>query len=203
MNRARIDLFVEDRGHEEFVKAVIARIAAEEVIPISVHVRTARGGHGRVLSELQLYQKMAVKGLVPAADLMLVAIDANCKRFHQARKEIHEALIDPLEKKWVIACPDPHVERWYMADPDSFELVVGARPKLVRRKCKRDYYKTVLSKTIREAGHIPMLGGIEFARELVDKMDLYRAGKNDNALNSFIAEARSAFREIRKTGCAS
>jgi hypothetical protein len=94
----------------------------------------------------------------------------------------------------VVACPDPHIERWYMADPASFKEVVGRQPRLEKVKCERNRYKTILAQTIRDSGQITTLGGIEFARDLVAAMDLYRAGKLEPALKSFVEDLRGALR---------
>jgi hypothetical protein len=42
------------------------------------------------------------------------------------------------------------------------------------------------------------LGGIEFAEEIVECMDLYRAGKDEPSLKHFIDELRSALRTRAK-----
>jgi hypothetical protein len=74
-----IDLFVEDRAHEEFLRALLYRLAREEKTSVIVHVRSARGGHGRALTELSLYQQSIVKsaGDLLRPDMLVVAIDAN------------------------------------------------------------------------------------------------------------------------------
>jgi hypothetical protein len=92
----------------------------------------------------------------------------------------------------IIACPDPHVERWYMVDPEGFASAVGVQPSVGKRKCKRDIYKALLANTIRQAGLLAPLGGIEFAPELVASMDLYRAGRNDKSLKGFTDDLRRA-----------
>jgi hypothetical protein len=191
-----IDLFVEDRAHEEFLKALLQRIGRQEGKALTLHVRSARGGHGRALSELTLYQRSILKAprdfRVP--DLLCVAIDANCQRFSQARKQIEASLQTPFKERAVIACPDPHIERWYLADPESFEQAVGSRPRLGRKKCERGFYKAVLTRAVRDAGHPPTLGGIEFAREIVELMDFFRAGKAERSLKHFLEAAVSRVR---------
>jgi len=190
------DLFVEDRAHEEFLKAALARLARQEGRTLNLRVRSARGGHGRALGELMLYQKSVTKippmGGLP--DLLCVAIDANCRRYHEACQEVYGKLERPFRERAIVACPDPHIERWYLADPDSFAEVVGVRPKVGRRKCERDRYKAMLSKAIMDAGHPPTLGGIEFAREIVERMDLYRAGKAERSLKRFLEEVAARLR---------
>lgn len=95
-----------------------------------------------------------------------------------------------------MACPDPHVERWYLADPESFKEVVGHQPTIGKKKCVRDYYKNALANAVRKAGHPATLGGIEFAQELVERMDLYRAGKNERSLKAFVDDLRGRLRTL-------
>ena len=72
-----------------------------------------------------------------------------------------------------------------------FEATFGRRPKLGQRKCERDRYKRILARTIREAGYPTVLGGLEFAEEIVAAMDLYRAGKREKSLKHFVDAART------------
>lgn len=197
-----VGVFVEDRGHEAFISALVRRLAREEGRAIELEVGCARGGHGRVFSELKLYQMAVLKrgAGVTMPDMLVVAIDANCKQFTAARREVQELLQAPFASLTAIACPDPHIERWYLADPLSFGEVVGVRPAVSGGKCVKDYYKRVLSDAIVQAGHPPMLNGIEFARELVDAMDLFRAGKAERSLKRFIEEARGRLTLGRGTG---
>ena len=43
-NDIGIDLFVEDRAHEEFVKVLVRRIAGEEGATLNIQIRSARRG---------------------------------------------------------------------------------------------------------------------------------------------------------------
>jgi len=88
-----IDLCVEDRAHEEFLKPLIARVAQEEGVPVSVRVRSARGGHGRAIEEYKLYQILLEKGVSSEGHpaLIIVAIDGNCSTFAEKRREIRKA----------------------------------------------------------------------------------------------------------------
>lgn len=49
--RLVVDLFVEDRAHEEFIGAIVRRIARDENRHIQLRVRAARGGYPRVLND--------------------------------------------------------------------------------------------------------------------------------------------------------
>ncbi|MBI4536777.1 MAG: hypothetical protein HY712_02335 [candidate division NC10 bacterium] len=183
-----VDLFAEDYAHEAFLSAMVERLARMEKRTVSLRARSARGGHGRAISELALYQKAVLTGVggMSVPDLLVVVIDANCTRFNEAKKAIEGEIEVPFRDRTVVACPDPHVERWYLADPESFTQVVGIAPKMGKRKCGRELYKRILSKAVASAGHASTLGGIEFARELVEAMDLYRAGKVEKSLKHLI-----------------
>ncbi len=194
-----VDIFVEDRAHEALLVPVLRRLAREENIVGSSHVRSARGGHGRAVDELKLYQRIVEIGTLGFArpDLLIAGIDGNCSTFAKAREAIEGAMIESFSDRLVVACPDPHVERWYLSDPESFTTVVGCRPTVGRKKCVRDHYKQLLATAIQQGGHPPTLGGIEFAAELVEAMDLYRAGKNDHSLKAFVDDLRGKLRTFR------
>ncbi len=195
-----VDVFVEDRAHEAFLVPMLQRIAREEQIRVSAQVRSARGGHSRAIAELVLYQRLVERGspALAAPDILIAGVDGNCTTFAQARKEVQAATHPPFADRLVAACPDPHVERWYLADPEAFLAIVGVRPVLGRRKCARGYYKDALASAVRRAGHPATLGGIEFAEELVERMDLYRAGRNERSLKVFVEELRARLRTLAR-----
>ncbi len=191
---AVVDLFGEDVAHERFLRPLIHRLAQTEQLRVDVRVRSARGGHPRALAELTLYQRTIQKGGASAPDVLVVAIDANCDSYGSARRTIERKLARQVRGIAAIACPDPHIERWFMADPPSFREVVGTSLTLGRRKCDRQRYKRILAETVAKAGHPALLGGIEFAEEIVEAMDLYRAGKGERSLGHFVDEMTALLR---------
>jgi hypothetical protein len=194
-NSLVVDLFAEDRGHEEWLRPLVERVSREQGKPVDIRVRSARGGHGRALTELEIYQKGIVKGIGgKLPDLLIAAIDGNCASFVDAQNAVTSSLLDEFTDRTIIATPDPHVERWYMADLQTFHNVVGVTPSLKQQKCERDYYKNLLSQAVVNAGHPATLGGIEFARELVDGMSYYRAGRADSSLKHFIEKLSAWFK---------
>ncbi len=200
MSRAvSLDLFAEDRAHEELLGPLLRRLAREEGLSASLHVHSAYGGHGRAIHEYGNYQLVIEKevGRREPPDLVVVAIDGNCTGYNKRRQEIRDKTVSTLQDRLVAACPDPHVERWYLADPQSFQAVIGATPEVTKGKCQRDDYKKALANAIRETGDPAILGGVEFARELAEAMHLYRAAKNDPSLRQFLDDARSALRKLR------
>lgn len=192
----RVDIFVEDRAHEYFIRALVMRVAREQGISVDIQIRSATGGHGRAIGEFRKYMVLVEKGVLLRPELIVVGIDANCSKFTAKRQEIFDA-VSPLRRSEVIAaCPDPHIERWFMADVKSFHRIVGSMPRIKQKKCKRDYYKSALANAIRDAGHPTTLSGVEFAEELANDIDLYESGKMDRSFALFIDELRSLLRRL-------
>ncbi len=192
-----LDLFAEDRAHEEFVRALLARLAREEGRAVRPQVRSARGGHGRALEELAAYQDSVLRGVagLRMPDLLCVAIDANCKSCAVMTKTIRKAIRQEFQDRAIVVCPDPHIERRYLSDPASFSQVVGPAPPVGKRKCQRGIYKRILAQAVIDGGHPPTLGGVEFAAEIVAAMDLYRAAKNEPSLGRFLDAARRRLKQ--------
>jgi hypothetical protein len=186
-----VDLLAEDVAHERLLRSLIGRLAREAHINVDIRVRAARGGRPRVMEELELYQRSIARGVASRPSLLIVAIDSNCTPYVRARGQIERRIQPAFRDITLIACPDPHVERWYVADPVSFAQAVGRQPRLGKRKCDRDRYKRILAEAVSSAGHPVLLGGIEFADELIEHMDLYRAGKNEKSFKRFIDDLRS------------
>jgi len=196
MPNVTVALFAEDVAHEEFLSAMLDRLVAEPGGRATLDVRTSRGGHGRAMEEFRLWQRAVAHGVVALPHLVIVARDANCENWSQVRTDIQRSVRPGRLPPVVVACPDPYVEKWYMADPESFAQAVGAAPKLVRRKCHPGRYKQLLLQAIRNGGHVPRLGGIEFTREIVQAMDLYRAGQSEPSLRAFLNDGRAQIRQI-------
>ena len=190
-----VDLFMEDAAHEKLLVPLVERIASEEGVGVRCQVRTARGGHPQVMSELEFFLRNRKHlGLGSSLDMIIVAKDSNCSSFAQTRSGIEDSVGQEYRHLLVAACPDPHIERWYMADVNSFYDVVGDRPDLGSGKCERNYYKAVLGTAVRRGGHPRMLDGIEFGTEIAEKMELYRAGRTERSLKVFVEDLRNKFR---------
>lgn len=195
MPRSAIDLIVEDVGHERFVRALVKRVAEEVGVAVTITVLNAQGGRGRATSELVALQH-ALAAERHTGDLLIVVIDANCHGANAVRAEIAASIRRDLFRDAVVGCPDPHVERWYLADLKSLRRSLGVSAKLPKTKCGKAVYKNLLMQALQDAGHVVTLGGAEFADEIVAEMNLYEAGKADRSLRRFIADVRGALKSV-------
>ena len=185
-----IALFVEDHAHRVVVGALVERIAHEIGVAVHLQWRSATGGHGRVVQQLERYLRDLRTQGSPWPDLIVVATDANCQGFRDRVRTV-----DPQNPPApvVLAVPDPHVERWLLLDGAAFKVVFGQGCEAPDRKC-RNRYKDLLIAAIRAAGRTTYLGGIEYAEDIVRHMDIDRATRSDASLRSFIGDMRTRFR---------
>lgn len=55
------------------------------------------------------------RGAEPYLDILVVAVDANCFGVRQRQNDVRKAIGDSYAGQVVVATPDPHIERWYLA----------------------------------------------------------------------------------------
>ena len=189
-----IALFVEDYAHQKVIGTLVQRVAAECGIEVRLDWRRATGGHGKVIVELRNYIRDLKRQGTPWPDLIVVATDANCKGLNERSREIGD-LDAPAPV--LLAIPDPHVERWLLLDGAAFKAVFGRGCQAPDRKCSRERYKELLIEEIHAAGGTPILGGIEYAEDIVRQMDIDRAARADDALRRFVEDLRSTVRGWR------
>ena len=192
----RIICFLEDRAQENFICALVRRLAGELQVPVHIDVRSARGG-ASVFSELSKFlDSLSGFGevLVPGRDVLLVVADADQdrrKRLKQLRKRVGKDLV-PLT---VFCVPDPHIERWYVLDEKALEDVAGVRLTGEPRRKNRDY-KSVLKKIVDETGSL--YGGIEYGADLAERMDLEMAARRDESFRQFLEDLRFQLRHLKR-----
>lgn len=190
MDDREIVLFGEDLGHERVVGALVRRVARELGVGVRQNWRSAVGGRPRLVGEYRSYLAQLPRDLERRPDFIVVATDSNCEGLVKREREIDKAG-EGWPGKIVKAIPDPHVERWLLLDGAAFRHAVGRGCQAPDRKCERERYKDQLIDEIKEAGVIPSLGGIEYADDIVEALDLQRAGQ-DASLGRFLASLRQA-----------
>jgi len=192
----RIALFVEDNAHQQFLGALLQRLADENDVDIKLDWRNARRGHGAVVKEFRQYLRDLQRQPGEHPDLIIAATDANCKGLRARNKALGD-VTGQIDPRIVFAVPDPHIERWLLVDSGAFKQVFGRGCDAPDQKCERARYKKMLIDAIRESGITPSLGGIEFAEDIVQAMDLEKAVRKDAALRRLIEQLDGMFREWR------
>lgn len=188
-------LFVEDYAHEKIISALVSKIAAEFSFNVKFDWRNTVGGHGKVIAELKVYIRDLERQGTPWPDLIVVATDANCKGLNERSRELS---VPNAPAPLLLAVPDPHVERWLLLDGAAFKAVFGRGCQAPDRKCARNLYKRKLIEEIHAAGSIPLIGGIEYAEDIVQHMDIDRAAQADASLQRFVEELRTIFRRWQR-----
>jgi len=170
-------------------------LADDEHADVTIQVATARFGVGRLKRELKAYERLLNReGGLP--DLLVVIVDANLVGVAARRAEIEQAIDLNAIPAVALGVPDPCVERWLLADPESFSSRFGEEPELPGTTDCNDW-KVALVEALERAGEIVTGGGGEFADEIVEVMDLYRAGKATRSLKLFTEDLRAALKRLR------
>lgn len=185
-----IALFVEDYAHRQVIGALVQRIAEECEIAIHLDWRNAVRGHGKVIAELNDYMRDLKRQGGPWPDLIVVATDANCKGINERTREIG-GRDEPAPM--ILAIPDPHIERWLLLDGAAFKTVFGKGCDAPDQKCDRNRYKQRLIEAIHATGTIPILGGIEYAEDIVQQININRVTQVDRSFRHFVEELRDMF----------
>jgi len=153
----RIDLFCEDSAHENVARALLARIAGELPVEISVTARSARFGIGRLKRELRAFQQL-VRTAGGSPDVLVVLVDANRVGVATRKREVADVIDESVFPAVVVGAPDPCVERWLLADPPAFSERFGVEPDVSSARAKADW-KRRLAESLERAGEIVTQGG--------------------------------------------
>ena len=186
-----IVLFVEDFAHRQVIGALVRRIAGDLDLDVRLDWRNATRGYGRVVREFNDYLRDLRRQGGALPDLIIIATDANCKGLNDRVREIDEP---DSPAPVLLAIPDPHIERWLLLDGAAFKAVFGRGCDAPDQKCDRGRYKQRLVQAIFAAGITPNLGGIEFAEDIVQYMDIERAEQADDSFRRFIGSLRTTLR---------
>ena len=186
-----IVLFVEDFAHRQVIGALVQRLAGDFDLDVRLHWRNVTRGYGQVVREFNTYLRDLVRHGDPSPDLIVAATDANCKGMNARIRDFGES---EASTPIIHAVPDPHIERWLLLDGAAFKSVFGRGCDAPDRKCDRNRYKQRLVQAIFAAGITPNLGGMEFAEDIVQRMDIARAEQADDSFRRFVGSLRTTFR---------
>ena len=193
-----INLFVEDVAHEDFLTALIQRLADEYKVEISIKPSSVRGGHGTVITELKQYLRDLQHYKEDLPDLVIVGTDSNCKGLLERETEINQVTSN-LGNLVISMIPEPHIERWFLLDSEAFKTVFGKGCPVPDQKCERGRYKGLLLNAIYRATMTPPIDGIERVEELVYAMDFQRVEQSDRSIRRFLTALQRQFRTWRQT----
>lgn len=195
-----IILFCEDSFHERFVLALLRRFQVEEGLPVAVKVLTSRGGLPRMRSEFKDFLRDLERDRQSPPDSIIVVVDANCMGHNDRKSEMGGAIqAHPRFEQLVsFAIPDPHLERWMLADPQAFRAVFQRGCTTPAVKCAKSEYKRLLRKEISASGIDPPLGGEEYAEEIVNAMNLAYVESAESSLGLFLTEVKALFRRWKQ-----
>lgn len=146
----KINIFVEDVVHEDFLTVLIQRLADEYDLTYKLNTSSVRGGRGKVLSELRQYIQDLQDNLMESPDLIIVATDSNCKGIVEREKEINQ-YTSTYSNIVISMIPEPHIERWLLLDSEAFKKVYGKGCAIPDNKCERGRYKHQLLNAIYNA----------------------------------------------------
>ncbi len=180
---------LEDRAHELFVPALFQRVAREAGIEIAEESTGHLRGASTTISALRQLLADINKNIVAQPDLIIVGIDTDCGRQGDREQQVERACrLEQYDGPVLIAEPEPHIEIWYLADPEFIQRFLNTpdRPIEPKVRCKRSEYKDLLRSIVQSSGVRSPLGGIEYGSEIANGMDLYHAGRNVPSLKRFI-----------------
>lgn len=200
VDRLKVIYFLEDRAQEQFMLALVNRIASEVSIPsqlLSSTVMSSRGG-SMVLNEFGQFTRDRRKAGVAGAAMIVVAVDGDCQGHAEKASQLLKKVkhTDPFRDILAFAIPDPHIERWYLVDQVALKKAAGLKQGIAPPpyKCQRAYYKKLLRDALREQD-ISSYDGSEFGAEIARNIsDLHAAGKQDPSFAKFVEEVKRVLR---------
>lgn len=198
----RIALFLEDSRMEQFLDALIRRVARE--VNCQVYVSRYQGAGSGIWVLLKKYLRRVRRARGLEHHLLIIAVDANCTDPAARRVEIQRHLTARYRRRtWCypgpfVACvPVPYIERWYLCDPAALRQVTGAglRGPLPAASCEPKHQFKQLLATVVRGSNIPSLaGGLELAEEIVDAMNWGTVRQTAPDLDKFVADLRRHLR---------
>ena len=190
-----IGLFMEDIAHVRFIISLVERVASETNIRLQCDVRSATGGIPQMRGELRRFLRDHTNIESAFFDVLIIVQDADHRSEAETKRQIQRHIEQSrYHREVIIAAPELYIEAWYLADTVSIQTISGSQDliRVPQGIADKDEYKRTLSRIFPGA----LLGGIEYADDIVENMDLYRASQNVNSLRHFMDELRSALTQL-------
>jgi len=196
--KVRIIYFLEDAAHNQFVPPLVERIARELGISVGrVEIEPSYYRGSQVIRAFRQFLRDAQQSL--RADLVVLCVDGNCKGPEEKRREFErEVQRHRISVPVIYAIPNPHIERWYLADPTAIRTVISSSLisfHVPPYKCERDFYKRILEIEVFEKVEIDVYqGGTEYGPDIANEIDFVRIMTITPCLNKFIDDIRQALK---------
>jgi hypothetical protein len=190
-----ITLFCEDSFHEKFIGAMLRRFGNEYGVGVTSKFLSAQGGLPRMHWEFKRFLHDLSRQRQQLPDSIIVVVDANCQGYN-GRKDVMQGVLafyPQFQQLVSYAIPDPHIERWMLADSKAFQSVFDRGCTLPGVKCAKDEYKKLLRREIRESGIEAPLGGEEYAEDIVMAMNLGQVEGREPSLGLFLKTLKGQF----------
>lgn len=191
-----VALFVEDDTHRQIIGPLVNRMAEEPSNAIRLQWRRAGRGHGTVVNERRTYIRGFARRGSPEPDLVIVVTGAICPGLNERTREIQRQARD-ASAPLVFAIPDSSVESWLLLDGAASRTAVGRGCDAPEQERESVRCTQRLIEAIRDAGVTPILGGREYAEDIIREMNIDRAAQADRSLARFVSDLRAKFREWR------
>ena len=199
----RVVYVLEDTAHAQFVPPLFRRLAGEASVDLNEQPLRPMGGVGRTIDGFRKLIGDIRLGAVEQPDAIVAGIDADCSG-RGARRELVARACERAGYLGVVAVaePEPHIESWYFADAAAFQRLLGVPdlPRAPSAHCRKDDYKNRLREAVRSGGGPAPLGGVEYGPEIVEAMNVHRAGRNAPSLRRFVDDARACLRGYASHG---
>lgn len=194
-----IALFCEDSFHEKFIGALLKRFEKHYGLSAASRFLSSQGGLPRMAGEFKVFLRDLARDRQQLPDSVIVVVDANCLGHNERKASMDSALANYRQFQQIVsyAIPDPHIERWMLADPKAFHAVFGRGCTLPAVKCSKDEYKRLLRKEIRDSGIEAPLGGEEYAEEIVMAMNLPQVERREPSFGLFLKRLKALFNRWR------
>jgi hypothetical protein len=194
-----ITLFCEDSFHEKFIGALLQRFRDEQRVDVKSRFLSSQGGLSRMHGEFKDFLRDLARDRQSLPDAVIVVVDANCQGYNERKAQMDRATAHYRQFEQIVsyAIPDPHIERWMLADPRAFQAVFGRGCTVPTVKCAKGEYKRLLREEIRQSGIEAPLGGEEYAEDIVGAMDLAQVETREPSLGLFLKSLRALFNRWR------
>jgi len=188
-------LFCEDSFHEKFVGSLLRRFEGHYGVPVNPRFLSAQGGVPQMHGEFKQFLRDLANDRTSLPDSIIAVRDANCRSYNEAKQTLEDVVRSYPQFQPLVsyAIPDPHIEPWMLADAKAFQSVFGRGCTVPAIKCQKNEYKKLLRKEISDCGIDPALGGLEFAEDIVQKMDLGQMERRERSLGSFLKDLKALF----------